>query len=274
MVGVSSVGGTWDYVFCRNKASEYTCILDPTFFGEHCYVHQFPPSAGQLARVAEDYLSRARTEAHVGLHEPIALLAMDPQQLPTKQSVIILGNESLWFGLLVAIHKAVRDPAHIDAEVVQKLGECLRRIKVTFHLCKGSQITAKKWKLDAKAASVNEAQTLRGFKRIHGFMEVAAELECSHQRHDAEAVALFLKAAGVQISSKVLSSLFLAHKRLTSAPGCMGAIEEMDSRFGADHWFANTGVLVTLCQRTSIAGNPLLANSLLSWVALALVTKP
>ena len=28
-----------------------------------------------------------------------------------------------------------------------------------------------------------------------------------------------------------------------------------------------------LCQRTSIAGNPLLANSLLSWVALALVTK-
>ena len=123
-----------------------------------------------------------------------------------------------------------------------------------------------RWALDKRTNTTAENQTLRGFKRILGYMEVQSELKRQHLKCDAEAVSAWLQTVGVQMTAKALGPLFLVHSRITAASGCLRAIEEMDSVFSGQHFLAVSACLVMICQRTSVSGNSLLANALLAFV--------
>ena len=253
----------------RLQAGEYTCLLQPSLFAEHCYTHEFPPSVGQLERVADEYLRRAETESCLTLPAAIDLVATDYSHVP--ESVCILANEAIWFGLLLAIHKSVQ--GKVNAEIVRQLRECLGRVKCTFHLCKQNEVVQARWALDKRTNTTAENQTLRGFKRILGYMEVQSELKRQHLKCDAEAVSAWLQTVGVQMTAKALGPLFLVHSRITAASGCLRAIEEMDSVFSGQHFLAVSACLVMICQRTSVSGNSLLANALLAFVIKGLVAR-
>ena len=55
-----------------------------------------------------------------------------------------------------------------------------------------------------------------------------------------------------------------------SAVACL---EEMESTFEANHFFANTSVLSLVCERTATPKNLLLQNGLLAWVVEGLTLK-
>ena len=251
------------------QAGEYTCLLQPGLFPEHCYTHEFPPSVGQLERVADDYLRRAQTETFLTIPAPIDLVVTDFSNVP--ESVCILANEAIWFGLLLTIHKSAQGKA--DPAILQKLRECLGRVKCTFHFCGQNDVVKERWRLDKRTTTTAENQTLRGFKRILGYMEVQSELKRQHLKCDAEAVSAWLQTVGVPMTAKALNPLFLVHSRITAASGCLRSIEEMDSAFSGQHFLAVSSCLVMICQRTSVSGNSLLANALLTFVIKGLVAR-
>ena len=212
-----------------------------------------------------DYIRKlGDQESNLVLSDAIGLIVLDTHANVTKKTLTLVSNEALWFGLLLCLHRAVKENA---ARLVNQIRDLFKRIKVTFFLAKpGDDASRLKWKLEASTTAISENQTLRGFKRVQGYAEIQADLKSRHQEHSAEAVSAWLKVIDVHVSTKVLAGLFLVHSRMHAAAGCIACLESMDSAFGNEHFFANTTCLQMITQRTAVPNNSLLQEALLSFV--------
>ncbi|CAK9021842.1 Uncharacterized protein (Fragment) [Durusdinium trenchii] len=252
-----------EFVACCKNAGRYECTIQGDFFKHHCYAHTFPPSVGQIQRMAADFCQRSQASHVLQWPQPVDVQVISGK--PRKGNVTTLANEALWFGFL----KYFAD--QIEAKNAPEISKCrnaLRRVRVTFHAVDSADDAAKKkWSLEQQTQNIAGAQTLRGFKRILGYAEIRESLKAQMLPHNAEAISAWQHTANVQVSAKNLSNLLRVHDRMVAAGSpCLESIEQMDSRFGAEHFMSNTSVLAVLCEKTACPKNELLQNCLLCWV--------
>ncbi|CAJ1378673.1 unnamed protein product [Effrenium voratum] len=213
-----------------------------------------------------------------------AVIALQAQEgcRPTPGDVKLLSNENVFLSRLVCNDSPVIRFLHLWAEAVRNAEHNLiaacrvaaRRMRVSFLLMKSAEDAEKaKWRLESSTHGVASTQTLRGWKRICGYVEVRNRLAAQHVDSSPDKVSCWLHAAGVDVKQKTLSGLFRAYDRLQAAKGCLVLLEEMDSRFGQDHFYSNSGVLTMLCERTACPRNPTLQADLLLWAVSCLAYR-
>ncbi|CAJ1437993.1 unnamed protein product [Effrenium voratum] len=202
-----------------------------------------------------------------------AVIALQAQEgcRPTPGDVKLLSNENVFLSFLHLWAEAVRNAEH---NLIAACRVAARRMRVSFLLMKSAEDAEKaKWRLESSTHGVASTQTLRGWKRICGYVEVRNRLAAQHVDSSPDKVSCWLHAAGVDVKQKTLSGLFRAYDRLQAAKGCLVLLEEMDSRFGQDHFYSNSGVLTMLCERTACPRNPTLQADLLLWAVSCLAYR-
>ncbi|CAJ1358673.1 unnamed protein product, partial [Effrenium voratum] len=170
-----------------------------------------------------------------------AVIALQAQEgcRPTPGDVKLLSNENVFLSFLHLWAEAVRNAEH---NLIAACRVAARRMRVSFLLMKSAEDAEKaKWRLESSTHGVASTQTLRGWKRICGYVEVRNRLAAQHVDSSPDKVSCWLHAAGVDVKQKTLSGLFRAYDRLQAAKGCLVLLEEMDSRFGQDHFYSNSG---------------------------------
>ena len=157
-----------------------------------------------------------------------------------EDGLIFLSNDYTFYGLLMFFGNAIKAK---DAASVKKVTELLRRIRVTFHHCVlpwiepqasfvhmskirffsilslGQNVDAAqrlRWSLEQKLQNNALNSTLRGFKRILGFVEVKTMLQNAEVAHDEKAVADWLGKAGVPFSYN-----YHVAERICPEPNCI-----------------------------------------------------
>jgi hypothetical protein len=151
-------------------------------------------------------------------------------------------------------------------QVLKLLKEAKHSMKVTFLHCTSDEHAEKrKWRLanNEQTAAVNA--TLRGWKRVVGVQQVAAQLKAWSQQNSAEAVSAWLQGEKVSISPKVIRQMGVVHARIV-ASDLEPLLEEFEDKFGVDHLFSKLSNLDAACSGTRVDKNPGLQSALLKWV--------
>jgi hypothetical protein len=151
-------------------------------------------------------------------------------------------------------------------QVLKLLKEAKHSMKVTFLHCTSDEHAEKrKWRLanNEQTAAVNA--TLRGWKRVVGVQQVAAQLKAWSQQNSAEAVSAWLQGEKVAISPKVIRQMGVVHARIVAAD-LEPLLEAFEDRFGVDHLFSKLSNLDAACSGTRVDKNPGLQSALLKWV--------
>ena len=198
-VGIGFGGvGAYDVVECKAAlavAGVYECTVTVNAFAEHCYVHTFPPSRGQIERMAEHIgLVNEQVENETGLLLPasIAILALAGKEHDiTAQNLTILGNDVVLFGFLKFMSDMVSQK---DTARIKQCRHALRRIRCKFIPCQeGDPVEQKKWELESTTQSVASNQTLRGWKKVQGYAQVRSSLQDRCMLATPEAISSWLK---------------------------------------------------------------------------------
>ena len=111
---------------------KYDCCIPGDFIKEYAFTHSFPPSMGQLEKVALD-LGSTDPSLPLTFSMPIGLAGMVGQPAPSKEEgVILIANDHIWYGFLIFFAGRVKCN---DVRNIKRCTDMLRRIHVTFHMC-------------------------------------------------------------------------------------------------------------------------------------------
>ena len=250
----------------------YDCTVTGDMFKPFFFTHRFPPSEGQVLRMAKHFETLSGSESEVLWPSPISLWARDKRTMPKPGEGTPLANDVVWLGFLKYFADQIENKA---AEEIKKCRQALRRVRVTFHFCESEDAANQlKWTIEQNVDNIASNQTLKGWKRICGFAAIRDDLHARQLPCNAEAVSTWLSSAKVSVSVKALSGLLRVFDRMNACgPEVMRCLDQMDSEYQTQHFFANTSVLSILCERTSVNKNSLLQNSLLAWTVQGLTLR-
>jgi hypothetical protein len=151
-------------------------------------------------------------------------------------------------------------------QVLKLLKEAKHSMKITFLHCTSDEHAEKrKWRLANSEQTAAMNATLRGWKRVVGVQQVAAQLKAWSQQNSAEAVSAWLQGEKVSISPKVVRQMGIVHARIIAAD-LEPLLEAFEDQFGVDHLFSKLTNLEAACSGTRVDKNPGLQSALLKWV--------
>ncbi|CAE7474540.1 unnamed protein product, partial [Symbiodinium pilosum] len=137
----------------------YDCTVTGDMFKPFFFTHRFPPSEGQVLRMAKHFETSSESESEILWPSPISLWARDKRTMPKPGEGTPLANDVVWLGFLKYFADQIEKKA---AEEIKKCRQALRRVRVTFHFCESEDAANQlKWTIEQNVDNIASNQTLK-----------------------------------------------------------------------------------------------------------------